>query len=125
MTEPESRDVASSSSKKAAAEAKANAKDSAKASANANAEANAKAKPELRFGEKWQYAAAPESTDHFEIRSRYGLFVDGEFREPLSGESFATINPATEAPLSEVAFAHEQDVDAAVRAARRAYEEVW
>ena len=87
-------------------------------------EAPASSKPELRFG-GWDYDGAPESTDHFEIRDRYGLFIDGEFSEPSSGTWFDTINPATEEKLSEVAEASQEDVDRAVAAAARAYTEVW
>jgi aldehyde dehydrogenase (NAD+) len=75
----------------------------------------------LPFGGVWQYAPAPESTDHFAIADRYGLFLGGEFVRPKSGEYFATINPATEAVLSEVGLAGEQDVDAAVQAAAKAF----
>ncbi len=79
---------------------------------------------------QWDYAPAPESVKP-EIAGRYGLFINGEFIEPKSdgatkrrsdegGGYFATVNPATEATLAEVAQAGEADVDAAVRAAREA-----
>ena len=32
---------------------------------------------ELTFGKAWNYAPAPESTDHFAIAQRYGLFLGG------------------------------------------------
>ncbi|MFN3690555.1 MAG: aldehyde dehydrogenase family protein, partial [Fimbriimonadales bacterium] len=54
-----------------------------------------------------------------------GLFINGEFVEPHSGRYFETINPANEETLAEVAYADAEDVDRAVRAARRAYEQVW
>ena len=66
--------------------------------------------PELRFG-GWQYAPAPEGTDHVAIEDRYGLFINGEFVRPKSGKYFATINPATEKKISEVAQANGKDVD--------------
>jgi aldehyde dehydrogenase (NAD+) len=75
----------------------------------------------LTFGGVWPYAPAPESTDHFTIAARHDLFVGGAFVKPKSGEWFATINPATEAVLSEVALAGEKDVDAAVKAAAKAF----
>ncbi len=77
-------------------------------------------KPELQFSGSWQYAPAKEAVDHFSIQGRYGLFLDGEFRPAQAGEVFATVNPATEETLSEVAMAQQADVDAAVAAARRA-----
>ncbi len=50
------------------------------------------------------------------IQSR--LFINGEFVDARSGETFATINPATEEKIADVASAGADDVDAAVRAAR-------
>jgi aldehyde dehydrogenase (NAD+) len=73
----------------------------------------------------WQYAPAPESRDVVSIDPEYGLFVAGEFRPAAGGRTFATINPATEEPLAQVAVAGQADVDAAVSAARTAYERVW
>ncbi len=73
----------------------------------------------------WDYAPAPESTDIVSIAPRYGLFIGGEFVPPAADQYFATLNPATEEPLAEVAQAGEQDVDRAVAAARAAYEGPW
>ena len=71
------------------------------------------------------YSPAPESTAAVNIKASYGLFIDGEFTEPLENKVFTTINPATEEPLADVAEAGAVDVDRAVSAARRAYEDVW
>ncbi|HUA41466.1 MAG TPA: aldehyde dehydrogenase family protein [Streptosporangiaceae bacterium] len=76
-------------------------------------------------GPGWQYAPAPESRDIVSIEPEYGLFVAGRFRPAADGETFATLNPATEEPLARVAAAGRADVDAAVDAARSAYEQVW
>ncbi len=46
------------------------------------------------------------------------LFIEGEFRDAASGETFATINPATEESITDVASAGLGDIDAAVAAAR-------
>ena len=73
----------------------------------------------------FDYAPAPESRSIVDIESNYGLFIGGSFSEPSSGEFFKTINPATEEVLSEVAEAGQADVDAAVAAARRAYDKTW
>ncbi len=70
------------------------------------------------------YAPAPESRGILHLREAYGLFVDGEFREG-TGTPFATISPADEQPIATVACASDADVDAAVAAARRAYESTW
>jgi aldehyde dehydrogenase (NAD+) len=73
----------------------------------------------------FDYAASRESRDLVEIAPRYGLFIGGEFVEPRSGTRFQTIDPSTEEPLAEVAQAGPQDVDAAVRAAREAFDGEW
>lgn len=77
-------------------------------------------RPELTFGKAWDYAPSREGTDHFAIAARYGHFVDGAFRPPVEGEHFATVDPATEKPLAEVAQGSAADVDAAVQAAKKA-----
>ena len=46
------------------------------------------------------------------------LFINGEFVDARSGETFATTNPATEETITDVASASPEDVDAAVQAAR-------
>jgi aldehyde dehydrogenase (NAD+) len=79
----------------------------------------------LAFDGGWEYAPAPESTDHVTIRKRYGLFINGEFVAPEKGRYFDTLNPATEEKLSRVAEASAADVDKAVKAARDAYRNVW
>ena len=68
----------------------------------------------------WDYAPAPESADHVRLRDTYGLFIGGEFVDPRDGRRVPSINPATEEPVAEVAFAGEADVAAAVDAARAA-----
>ncbi len=73
----------------------------------------------------FEYAPAPESTSIVDIKPSYGLFVNGEFTEPVDGDRFKTVNPATEQVLAEVATAGPSDVDSAVRAARAAYESYW
>ena len=62
----------------------------------------------------FEYAPAPEATDHIHIQPRYGLFVGGRMLEPHSKKRFPTINPATEQQLSEVAEADATDVSRAV-----------
>jgi aldehyde dehydrogenase (NAD+) len=69
----------------------------------------------------FEYAPAPESRAIVDIAPSYGLFVDGEFTEAADGKVFKTLSPSTEEVLSEVAQAGSQDVDRAVRAARKAF----
>jgi aldehyde dehydrogenase (NAD+) len=73
----------------------------------------------------FDYAPAPESRSIVDIRSAYGLFIDGSFVDPSEGGHRKTVNPATEEVLAEVAEAGPSDVDSAVAAARRAYETHW
>jgi len=71
-----------------------------------------------------EYAPAPESRAILNLRDEYGLFIDGEFRAG-TGESFATISPADESHIAMIASASSDDVDAAVTAARRAFDTTW
>ncbi|MGE5828358.1 MAG: aldehyde dehydrogenase family protein [Micromonosporaceae bacterium] len=73
----------------------------------------------------FEYAPAPESRAIVDIRSSYGLFIDGEFVDGRSSQTRKTVNPATEEVLAEVVEADQADVDAAVGAARRAFEQGW
>jgi acyl-CoA reductase-like NAD-dependent aldehyde dehydrogenase len=71
-----------------------------------------------------EYAPAPESRSILRLRDEYGLFIDGAFVAG-HGESFTSISPSDEQPIASIASADQSDVDAAVAAARRAYEKVW
>src|SRR5690348_15688233 len=82
-------------------------------------------KSKLNYRTDWTYAPAAESAGHAKIQPRYELFINGEFVAPAKGQYFDTTNPATEKKLAEVADAGAEDVDAAVKAARQAYDKVW
>jgi aldehyde dehydrogenase (NAD+) len=75
----------------------------------------------LQFGERWNYAPAPEANSYIKLRQRYPLFINGKFVAPKSGKYFDSINPATEEKLAEIAQANAADVEAAVSAAARAF----
>ncbi|HLI27336.1 MAG TPA: aldehyde dehydrogenase [Chloroflexota bacterium] len=51
------------------------------------------------------------------------LFIDNQWVEAASGRTFEDVNPATEQVLAHIAEADASDVDRAVRAARRAFDE--
>jgi aldehyde dehydrogenase (NAD+) len=51
------------------------------------------------------------------------IFVAGKWQATLSGETYQPINPANEEPLSPVGKGDERDIDAAVAAARKAFDE--
>lgn len=80
---------------------------------------------ELDLSSNWDYAPSLESTGHINLKKKYDLFIGGKFVKPKSGVYFDSINPATEEVLAQVAEANEADVDAAVKAARKAYDTVW
>ena len=56
-------------------------------------------------------------------RGPIGMLIDGEWTPAASGETFTTVNPATGSVLATVASGGPADVDRAVAAARRAFEE--
>ncbi len=76
--------------------------------------------PELIFGDLWEFDPAPESADP-KLRASYGLFIGGKFVAPQSGRTFTSINPGTGQPLAEIALAGSAEVDAAYRAATKAF----
>ncbi len=67
----------------------------------------------------WDYSPAPDSTK-ITIEQKNKLFIGGKFVSPKSRSWFASINPATEEKLADIACAGKADVDAAVRSAKAA-----
>ena len=77
--------------------------------------------------ESLDYGPAPESAapvlSWLDAHDRVlKLYINGEWVAPASGEAFDTANPATGQPLARIAQAGQPEVDAAVKAARRAFE---
>jgi phenylacetaldehyde dehydrogenase len=68
--------------------------------------------------------AAPiaKSNGKFSSSTR-DLLIDGKFEQAASGKTFDTLNPATAEVLASVAEGDAKDIDSAVRAARRAFED--
>ncbi len=73
------------------------------------------------FTASWSYEPAPESTGHIHIQKKYDLFINGKFIKPENGKYFETINPANDEVIAEVALAEKDDVDKAVKAAKKAF----
>jgi aldehyde dehydrogenase (NAD+) len=71
----------------------------------------------------FEYDPAPESRAIVTIKPKYGHFIAGKF--VAGSKHFPTINPANEEVLSQIALAGKADVDAAVKAARKAYTNTW
>jgi len=70
--------------------------------------------------EAWDYAPSFEDASLAKIDRKYGLYIGGNWTRPSTGRHFETINPADESHLADVALADEKDIDAAVRAAKKA-----
>ena len=75
--------------------------------------------------ETMDYGPAPESSSAANAwlerhKRTFDLFVGGKFVKPRSGGRFDTVNPANAEVIASVAQAGEKDVDAAVKAARKA-----
>jgi aldehyde dehydrogenase (NAD+) len=73
----------------------------------------------------WEYAPAPEARDIVTLKERYGLFIGGREVPASDGQTFASVDPATELVLARVARATPADIDKAVRSARRAGRRSW
>jgi aldehyde dehydrogenase (NAD+) len=59
-----------------------------------------------------------------EVKIKPGkLFINGKWVDSVSGKTFDTLNPATEKVITSVAEGDKADIDLAVRAARKAFEE--
>ncbi|MBF6614839.1 MAG: aldehyde dehydrogenase family protein [Chloroflexi bacterium] len=73
-----------------------------------------------------EYGPAPEAAapaiEWIAAHQPFGLFIDGEWRKPSDGSYVDSANPATGKLLARIARASAEDVDAAVKAARQAFE---
>ena len=58
-------------------------------------------------------------------RSVMKMLIGGEWVEAASGETFVTYNPSNGKPLATIALGGKEDIDRAVAAARRAFENGW
>src|SRR5947208_5690923 len=76
--------------------------------------------------ETMEYGPAPESAtpalQWIKEHQPFGLFINNQWVVPASGQYLESINPANGKPLAQVAAANSADVDAAVAAARAAFE---
>jgi len=51
------------------------------------------------------------------------IFIGGDWRQPVASETYQPINPANEEPLAAVGKGDERDIDLAIAAARKAFDE--
>jgi acyl-CoA reductase-like NAD-dependent aldehyde dehydrogenase len=68
-------------------------------------------------------ATRPTERTRFFKPSPRALLINGKFEEAESGKTFDTLNPASGEVLASVAEGDAHDIDRAVRAARRAFEQ--
>src|SRR5437016_14375972 len=80
----------------------------------------------MEIFETMEYGPAPEAAAPglawIKEHSPFGLFINNQWVKPASGQYIESINPATGKFLAKVAAANSADVDAAVAAARTAFE---
>jgi len=72
-----------------------------------------------------EYGPAPEDPNESLVwldrhNRKFGHFIDGAWRAPAEGKYFETADPSAGTVLAEVAQGSAADVDAAVKAARKA-----
>jgi aldehyde dehydrogenase (NAD+)/phenylacetaldehyde dehydrogenase len=67
----------------------------------------------------------PVEVEKFLASTTDSILIDGERRPAASGETLESFDPGTGAPLAAIAAGDEADVDRAVCAAQRAFEDVW
>lgn len=79
---------------------------------------------ELIFGDLWEYDPAPETADP-KLKAHYDLFINGKFVPAKDRKTFETINPGNEKKLATIALAGRTDVDAAFKAADKAFTTGW
>jgi aldehyde dehydrogenase (NAD+) len=73
-----------------------------------------------------EYGDAPEAAKPAqdwldEHDGKFGIFINGEWKNPSSKEWFDSVNPANGKKLARIAQASKKDVDDAVKAARKAF----
>ncbi len=80
----------------------------------------------MEIFETMEYGPAPEATAPglawIEEHQPFGLFINNTWRKPASGHYMESVNPASGKKLARVAAGNSADVDAAVAAARQAFE---
>ena len=56
------------------------------------------------------------------MRESLKFYIDGHWVDPFNLQRHEVINPATEAPMGHIYLGSKEDVDRAVKAARKAFE---
>ena len=56
------------------------------------------------------------------IEDKRKFYIDGEWVEPLQSNEYEVLNPATEEAIATISLGSADDIDLAVKSARRAFE---
>jgi gamma-glutamyl-gamma-aminobutyraldehyde dehydrogenase len=73
---------------------------------------------------KLEYSDVKKTAAKLKFRTK--AFIDGKFVNSSSGKTYVSLNPATGRPLANIASCDGADVEKAVKAARRSFEQgVW
>lgn len=67
-------------------------------------------------------SASPKPSTSAFLEQKHKLLIDGQWVPASSGDEFDVVNPATAQVIAKVAKGDKEDVDKAVRAARKAFE---
>ena len=89
--------------------------------------------PKINYQLLWEAPLLNFSNERFLLKSKYDLFINGEFRTPQNKKYYKKINPKinsnnnsiNEKVITEIGYADESDLDLAVSSAKTAYNEVW
>src|SRR5713226_6943778 len=80
----------------------------------------------IEIFETMEYGPAPEAAAPalawIKEHQPFSLFINNQWVKPQSGQYIDSINPSTGKSLAQIAAANSADVDAAVAAARAAFE---
>lgn len=68
-------------------------------------------------------SAVPAEVESYVKSVPTGLLIDGKFEAPVDGKTFDVIDPRTEQKILSMAEGGREDIDKAVRAARKAFDE--
>ena len=89
--------------------------------------------PKINYQLLWEEPLLNFSNESFQLKSKYDLFINGEFREPQNKKYYKKINykinsnnnSINENVITEIGYADESDLALAVSSAKTAYNEVW
>ncbi|MEO8211326.1 MAG: aldehyde dehydrogenase family protein, partial [bacterium] len=73
--------------------------------------------------QQWNYSKSIEDPKHIKLKSEYDLFIGGKWIK--TKKYFDSINPSNEEVIAKAAYASDEDVNKAVNAAEKAYDNVW